>query len=148
MRSFRICTLFIAIGLSSLNAQTNTSAPATTATAMSEQDKTIEKHAKPILDALNLNDAEKEAKVRSIIGDYFKTLDAWHAENDEQIKALWKQFNSARGKQDEANADAALAKVDGIYASFKPQHDRFLSSLSSVLTPEQIETVKDVLTIN
>jgi len=44
--------------------------------------------------------------------------------------ALWNDFNQARGKQDEPNADAALEKIDGVYASFKPQHDRFFSELS------------------
>ena len=150
MKSLRVCVLLIVsvVGLPCLQAQTNASADATTVTATNDQDKTIEKHAKPILDALNLNNAEKEAKVQSIVGDYFKALDAWHAGNDAQIKALWKEFNSARGKQDETNADAALAKIDGAYASFKPQHDKFLSSLSIVLTPEQVETIKDVLTVN
>ena len=46
------------------------------------------------------------------------------------------------------NANAALDKIDTVYATFKPQHDKFLSDLkSTVLTPAQIETVKDVLTV-
>lgn len=151
MKSFRFSALFIvsALSLSSLHAQTNTSVVATVVTAADEQDKTVEKHAKPILDALNLNNADKEAKIGSIVRDYFKALDAWHTENDAQIKALWREFNSARGKQGQTNAaDASLAKIDAVYASFKPQHEKFLSALSSDLTPDQVETVKDVLTVN
>lgn len=148
MKSFRVCALFIvlAIGSFSVRAQTNTTPP--TAATAGDEEKTIEKHTKPILDALNLNSADKDAKVRSDVGDYLKALDAWHAKNDEQIKTLWKQFSSAHSKLDETNANAALAKIDEVYASFKPQHDKFLASLSSILTPEQVETVKDVMTVN
>jgi hypothetical protein len=35
-----------------------------------------------------------------------------------------------------------------VYAALKPEHAQFLAALSTVLTPEQVETVKDVLTIN
>ena len=138
----------LAGGLCSLKAQTNGASTAPAAGAIDQEKKTEEKHEKPILDALNLNNPEKETKVRGILAAQFKALNAWHAENDSQIKALWTEFNQARSQQNETNADAALVKLDGVYASFKPQHDKFLSELSSVLTPEQVESVKDSLTIN
>ncbi len=106
-----------------------------------------DKHTKPILDALKLTDAAKETKVREIVGAQIKALDAWHTQNDVQITVLWDQFNGARSKQDEAGANKALAEINGVYASFKPQHEIFLSELSTVLTPEQVESVKDTLTV-
>jgi hypothetical protein len=138
----------LAGGLSFARAQKDDAPPAVAATQTDQEKHTEEKHAKPILDALTLNDADKETKVRAIVGAQIKALNSWHAQNDAQIKALWTEFNEARGKQDETGANAALAKIDGVYAAFKTQHEKFLSDLSTVLTPEQVETVKDALTIN
>jgi Spy/CpxP family protein refolding chaperone len=138
----------LAGGLSSVRAQKDDASPAM-AVAQTDQEKhTEEKHTKPILDALKLTDADKEAKVRAIVGAQIKASNSWHAQNDAQINALWKEFNQARGKQDEAAADAALGKIDGVYATFKPQHAKFMADLSTVLTPAQVETVEDALTIN
>ena len=116
--------------------------------ASDQEKRTEEKHTKPILDALKLSDATREAKVRKIVGAQIKALNTWHAQNDDRIKSLWNEFNQARGKQDETNANLALGEIDAVYATFKPQHEKFESALSSVLTPEQVETVKDALTIN
>jgi hypothetical protein len=135
-------------GLSSLRAQTNdVSAPAKLSAADQEK-KTIEKHTKPILDALNLTDAAQEARVREIVGAQIKSLDDWHAQNDAQIKSLWNEFSQARSKQNETNADLALGKIDAVYATLKPQHEKFESDLAAVLTPGQVEAVKDALTID
>jgi hypothetical protein len=140
--------LSIVLSLSSLHAQTNATPPAPATSPADQEKKTLEKHSQPILDALNLNNAPKEARVRGSLAEYFTALKTWHATNDAEIKSLWNQFNKARSQQDEAGANAALAKIDGVYASFKPDHEKFLAGLSSVLTPEQVETVKDVLTVN
>lgn len=146
MKQFLPCTLLAAIlSVSPLHAQTN----ATPAPSQADQEqKTLEKHTRPILEALKLNNADKEAKVRDTLAEYLKSLNTWHATNDAQIKSLWNAFSKARNKQDETGANAALAKIDGVYASFKPYHEKFLAALSSVLTPEQVETVKDALTVN
>jgi hypothetical protein len=148
MKSSTFCVLLALIlggDLYSLKAQTNN----TPATSPADQEqKTLDKHIKPIVTALNLNDSGKEAKVRGILEAHLKAFNSWHAQNDEQIKGLWEEFNQARGKQNETNADAALAKIDGVYASFKPEHQKLQAELSAVLTPEQVESVKDTLTIN
>lgn len=151
MKPFSVCVLLVAVlasGSISVSAQTNDGASLPALSAADREKATLEKHIKPILAALDLNETNKEAKVREILTLHFKTLSAWHAQNDAAIKVLWAEFNQARGKQNPTNADAALAKIDAVYASFKPQHDQFISDLSSMLTPEQIETVKDVLTVN
>ncbi len=131
-----------------IEAQTNAVLVAPAVSAADKEAATLEKHLKPILTALSLNDVGKEAKVRETFAAYFKALNVWHDANDAQIKLLWNEFNEARGKQDVTNAAAALAKIDGVYATFQPSHEKFVSDLSTVLTPAQVETVKDVLTIN
>lgn len=151
MKSFVYCALVaLVLAGGSFCAPAQTAAtPVPTSPSLADQEaQTLQKHLKPVLTALNLKAADQEAKVREILGAQFKAWNAWHARNDAQLKALWNQFNKARGKQDEAGADAALAKIDGVYAGFKPQHEAFLAKLSSVLTPAQIETVEDALTIN
>lgn len=129
-------------------APTNDVLTAPSGGAANREKAALEKHLQPILTALSLNDAVKEAKVREILSAHLEALNAWHADNDAQIKPLWNQFNQARGKQNETNADAALAKIDGVYASLQPPHKKFISDLAAVLSPDQIEAVKDTLTIN
>ena len=136
--------LALTISCADVQAQTN-SAPAAT-TGLSQH--TLDKHIQPILQALKLGDADKEAKVRAIMTAQLQALDTWHTANDKQIKALWAQFSKARSKMNETNADATLAQLDAVYATFQPQHDAFLAQLGGVLSPEQIETVEDTLTIN
>jgi hypothetical protein len=41
-----------------------------------------------------------------------------------------------------------MARIEAVYATFKPQHDRFIAKLSAVISPAQIETVEDVLTVD
>lgn len=131
-----------------LPAQANSPASSSTATAGEKQKASQEKHIKPVLEALKLNDAAKEQKVRNDLTEFLTAHNAWHQANDTKLKELWNTFNRARSKQDKAAADNALAEIDGVYATFKPQHDRFISGLASVLSPEQIETVEDVFTVN
>jgi Spy/CpxP family protein refolding chaperone len=119
-------------------------APAAGKSQMVSQDK----HIKPILDALNLNDTAKEAKVRDVLQGFFAAHTAWHQANDQALKGLWNDFNRARAKHNNDGADKAIEEIDGIYATFKSQHDAFIHGLATVLSPEQIETVEDVLTVN
>ena len=144
MKHFIFPTLLAAIlaGASvSISAQTNDAVAAPAMVPADRAKATLEKHVKPVLAALNLNDAAKEAKVREIFATQIPALNAWHAQNDAQLKALWNEFNKTHSK-------TALAKIDDIYATFKTQHDEFNAALAAVLTPEQVETVKDVLTVN
>jgi hypothetical protein len=140
-----IAALAVAIFPPPAKAQTN----AAPAAAMSDQERAaLDKHIKPVLAALNLNDAAKEAKVHDMLAEQLKALHAWHTGNDAQIKPLWNAFNQARSAQNVTNANAALAQIDGVYATFKPQHDKFIADLSAELSPTQVETVEDVLTVN
>ncbi len=107
-----------------------------------------EKRANAVLNDLKLADADKEAKVKTILIDHAEAQKTWHEKNDAQIKDLWNQFNKARSKTNQPAADAAIAAIDSVYAGFKPEHDTFLAKLATHLTPEQIESVKDTMTIN
>ena len=123
-------------------------ARAQTNAAADKEKASVEKHIKPILSALKLSDPAKVARVHDILAAQFTALKGWHAAHDAQIKPLWNDFNHARSAHNVTNADLALDKIDGVYASFKPQHDKFIADLSTVLTLAQVETVKDVLTVN
>jgi hypothetical protein len=142
--------LFLALsfGLPAFRAQTNDPAGSLPAALTDREKATLEKHIKPVLAALNLKDPGQEAKVREMLSRHLTVLNAWHVQHDPQIKSLWNDFNNARGRRDQTNADASLAKIDAVYVTLKPEHEKFISELSAVLTPEQVETVKDVLTIN
>jgi len=139
MKPFAILALCLAV-LSSVQAQTNATDPAA--------EKTLDKHVAPVFKALQLNDPAKEAKVREILAAQFAALKTWHEANDAQIKPLWNDFNKARSAKNVTNANAVLDKIDAVYATFKPQHEKFLSDLGTVLSPAQVEAVKDALTVN
>jgi hypothetical protein len=122
--------------------------PVLAISAGEREQATLDKHLKPIMTALNLTDAEKAAKVRAIIEAQMQAWNAWHIQHDPTVKALWREFDAARSAQNPTNADAALDKISAEYASFQPQHEKFNSDLAAVLTPAQVESVKDTLTIN
>jgi hypothetical protein len=124
--------------------------PAATTPALTSEEKdkaSYEKHTKPVMDALKLDDAARAAKVHDIMVAQFAAWKAWHAQNDARLKELWAQYGQARTTKNQTNIDNAMAKIDAVYATFKPQHDVFKSKLAAVLTPEQIETVENTLTL-
>jgi hypothetical protein len=150
MKKAVLCIVFAAVlagSLVSVSAQQKEKVAAAPLTAAEQEKHTEEKHSKPILEALQLKDADKETKLRPILAEHFKALSAWHDQNDAQIKALWTEFDKARKAKSDPGADAALEKIDGVYASFKPEHEKFDKELSTILTPEQVETVKDAMTV-
>jgi O6-methylguanine-DNA--protein-cysteine methyltransferase len=110
--------------------------------------KTLDKRTAPLFKALALDDAAKTARVRAILEPHFQALQVWHAKHDDAIAALWTQWSAARSakKPDEAKAAEIVQQINDVYASFQPRHDGFLSSLAAVLTPTQIDVVKNVLT--
>lgn len=90
--------LLTAASLSS-QAQTNSSAAASTPSVEDKQKASLDKHIKPVLSALNLNDAAKEEKTREVLSEFLVAHDAWHQTNDAQLKDLWNNFNRARGSR-------------------------------------------------
>jgi hypothetical protein len=110
--------------------------PAKPAQTKSTQDseaaytRTIEKRVGDILAVLDLSDTAKSAKAHDFLIAQYRALRDWHDANDAKLK--------------QANPDQA----GQIKATLKPLHDKFLANLSAVLTPAQLERVKDQMTYN
>jgi hypothetical protein len=90
--------------------------------------KTIDKRAADIVAVLNLTNAATGAKVHELAMAQYRALRDWHEANDVKRK--------------EAKGEAA----DKINASLKAIHEAYIASLSAVLTPAQVEAVKDKMT--
>ena len=102
----------------------------------SQYAKDLDKRANDILGALKLNDTVKAERVRELIIAQYRALRARHDARDAKLKEI--------AKDDKAQADQVRADTD---AAIKPLHDEFLAKLSAELTPEQVETVKDGMTM-
>jgi hypothetical protein len=91
--------------------------------------------------ALNLNDAVKEARVKTAIATHLKTVRDWH--NNHPSSAVPAGINPTTGNR--------LSDMDRdiIANSAMPKsvHDSLMNVLKAELTPEQVETVLDKYTI-
>ena len=92
--------------------------------------RAIEGRTADILKVLNLSDTNRAAKVHDLVVAQYRSLRAWHDDNDSKLKA-------AKG---DTNA------VTEIRRSLKDLHDQFISGLSAWLTPAQVDQVKDKMT--
>ncbi len=114
------------LAISTFAAETNSPA----ADAEAKYTAAINGRTADILKILALTDADKAAKVRDTIIAQYRSLKAWHEENDAKLKT--------------AKADTnAVAQIRG---SLKTLHASFLARLAENLSPEQIEQVKDKMT--
>ncbi len=98
-----------------------------------------------IIGALKLEDAAKAERVKTILGDWFIALWAWHEQHDPQLKELWTKWNAARAvvPKDEFPAEVIATQIDDVYASLRPARDAFIAKLSAELTPEQLDAFKE-----
>jgi hypothetical protein len=104
--------------------------------------KAIEKRTQDILAALGLKDSSKVAKVHDAILAHYRALRDWHDAHEAKLKELNKRLNPP----DATQAGPAREEIESIKDSLTTLHDTFLSRLSTELTPEQVERVKDKLT--
>ncbi|HTY86078.1 MAG TPA: DUF3826 domain-containing protein [Candidatus Acidoferrum sp.] len=95
----------------------------------------IENRTAAIVASLDLNNAEKSARVHDIIIAQYRTLRA----RDEAIDSLLK----LQGKEVNYKNRAPLMQSES-----KALHDKFLAKLATELTPEQVEIVKNKMTYN
>lgn len=106
--------------------------------------KVITQRADKIAAVLNINDVAKQEKVRDIIRDQYNSLNDIYTERDANVKAI-KEANSS----DKAAAEVAIkeeaTKTDAKLAKL---HKKYLSKLSSKLTAEQVDQVKNGMTYN
>ena len=130
----RICLLFIA-GLFTAGLATAAENSAAVADSSPEQaeanyTKAIEGRTADILKVLALTDEKKAGHVHDAVMDQYRSLRAWHDENDARLKAAKSDTNA----------------VAQIRVSLKSVHEAFLNKLAADLSPEQVEQVKDKMT--
>lgn len=116
---FLLCIPLFAVETNSPDAQ-----------AEAKYTRAIEGRTDDILKVLALSDTNKAASVHDIIMAQYRALKAWHAANDESLKAARNKTNAVRQ----------------IRASLRTLHDNFLSRIAANLSPEQIDQVKDKMT--
>jgi hypothetical protein len=108
-------------------------------TVKSDQD--IEKKAAEWVKALNLGDAEKEARVAAVIATHLKAVRDWH--NEHPYTTVPAGINPITGiplnnVDREVIADSAMPKS---------VHEALMGGLKKDLTPEQVEAILDKYTI-
>lgn len=105
--------------------------------------KTINARAQKIIATLGISDSAKAWRVQTIIANQYRNLNVLHADRDSQLNAI-------KAKPDAKDVTDVAGKKAQDDASFriKKAHDEFVSSLSSELTADQIEKVKDGMTYN
>ena len=101
-----------------------------------EYTKVIEGRTQKILNALDVEDKEKEKNVHNAIMGHYRFLNSWDENNKAKIKELKKELR------------AIQAKIDKINGLKKTHHDEFVAELDANLMPEKVEMVKDKLTYN
>ncbi len=106
-----------------------------------KSDADQEKKAGEWVASLNLNDAEKEARIKTAITTHLKTIRDWH--NDHPFTTVPAGINPVTGNR--------LSELDRqvIANSAMPKsvHDDLLTTLNKDLSPEQVELVLDKYTV-
>lgn len=98
----------------------------------------ITQRAQNIVDTLGIEDASVASQVRDLIADQYRSLSAIHDTHDAQIEAAKKLDNASAVKSVEDMTKHLLDQL----------HVRYLIKLSKLLTPDQIDKVKDGMTYN
>jgi hypothetical protein len=96
---------------------------------------TIENRVGDIIKTLSLSDAGKTAVVHDILVAQYHNLRVRDAAIDTRLKVDGKEVNYANRAEQLALQSKAL-------------HDQFLAKLNAVLSPEEVEKVKDLMTYN
>jgi hypothetical protein len=133
------CAAFISF---SANAQTQTASITTMSTeARAKSDQDQEKKAAEWVASLNLNDAAKEARLKSLISTHLKTIRDWH--NEHPYTTVPAGINPVTGKR--------LSELDRqiIANSAIPEtvHKDLMAGLRKDLSEEQVEMILDKYTI-
>jgi hypothetical protein len=95
----------------------------------------VENRVADILKKLNLSDDAKSNQVHDLLVTQYHALKTRDEAIDAKLKAAGKEINYAN-------------RADDLAAQSKPLHDQFLAKLGGILTPDQVETVKDGMTYN
>ena len=104
--------------------------------------RTITQRADKIVATLSITDTNKFVRVRDIIAQQYRDLSLVHDARDAQINAAKEKAGA-----DKASANAAAqAARDEVKPKLDKLHGEFLAKLSTELSSEQVDRVKDGLT--
>lgn len=121
------------------------SAPGSTKTMSAEvrakSDSDLEKKASEWIAGLNLNDAAKEARLKTAVATHLKTIRDWH--NDHPFTTVPAGINPATGNK-LSDLDRQVIANSAMPAAV---HENLMSSLRKDLTEPQVEAVKDRYTV-
>jgi hypothetical protein len=104
--------------------------------AEAQYTKDLNKRGDDTVAALNLDDAAKAERVKQVVIAQYRALRTQHDARDAKLKEIPKDDKEQIAKV-KADTDAAI----------KPLHDDFVAKLNAELTPEQVEIVKDRMTM-
>ena len=93
-----------------------------------------------IVKTLEITDADKKTRVRDIIAQQYRDLNAIHTRRDKEIEAARTATDKESG---EAQAKTIRERAD---SCVKELHQNYLAKLSAELTAEQVDQVKDGMT--
>jgi len=121
--------------------ETTAANPAPTAEAQAKADAEVDKKATDWVSSLNLNDTEKQARVKEVVATHLKAIRDWN--NSHSYEAVPAGINPESGKP--------LSTMDRqiIINSSLPKsvHENLMTGLRKDLNEEQVEAVLDKYTI-
>lgn len=109
--------------------------PATDAEKEATYNLTVTRRTEAILKQLNLADETKSNKAQDIIVAQYHALRARDEVIDGKLKAAHKTASYEN-------------RAEELVAESKPLHEKFVGQLAEILTPEQVEQIKDGMTYN
>lgn len=138
MKSSILALLLTCSGITTIFAQSNAVADKEAYTKM------ITERSAKIVANLGITDSRKTEKVTIIIRDQYSNLNDIYAERDARVKAI-----KEKNKDNKVERDSALAKDARIIeASLAKLHKKYIGKLSTQLSNEQVDLVKNGMTYN
>lgn len=104
--------------------------------------KVTNQRAKKIVDNMDIQNADKAAKVADYIAHQYRNLSLIHDERDASIEKAKEQFE---GKQKDKKVKKAEKKAN---KAMDKLHKKYIAQLSSELSDNQVEEVKNGMTYN
>ena len=136
-----ICVIVFATCSIALYAQTGTNSAQSSEDVKAKSDADQEKKATEWVASLNLNDAEKEARVKTAIYTHLKTIRDWH--NEHPFTTVPAGINPATGNRLSDLDRQVIANS----AMPKSVHEDLMNALNKDLSPEQVEMILDKYTV-
>ena len=104
--------------------------------------KTLDQRASKILNTMQIGDSLKYGKVKGLIVDQYRSLNAIHEDEKKQVAAIGKETDKNTFEAKRKSIEEATSKQLALL------HDAYLKKLAAELTSEQVNAVKDGMTFN